>query len=76
MVKFGLRAHFIYYGLIENKMSQFHWHIVDPQSFPLAIPEFPELGQKGAYSSQEIYSSADVQDIVNYAGAVSSTAKI
>jgi hexosaminidase len=58
-----------------KKMSQFHWHVVDSQSFPLTVPEFPELAQKGAYSSQEIYSSADVQDIVNYAGAVSSTAK-
>ncbi|KAF9483398.1 N-acetylhexosaminidase [Pholiota conissans] len=50
------------------KMSQFHWHVVDSQSFPLTIPGFPELSQKGAYSSSEIYSSADVQDIVSYAG--------
>ena len=52
-------------------MSQFHWHVVDSRSFPLTVPEFPELAQKGAYSSQEIYSSADLQDVVNYAGAVS-----
>ncbi|KAJ3512227.1 hypothetical protein NLJ89_g3643 [Agrocybe chaxingu] len=51
------------------KMSQFHWHAVDSQSFPLSIPGFPELAQKGAYSSQEIYSDSDIQDIVNYAGA-------
>ncbi|KAF8158415.1 N-acetylhexosaminidase [Crassisporium funariophilum] len=51
------------------KMSQFHWHIVDSQSFPLTIPGFPELSQKGAYSAQEIYSSADIQDIVQFAGA-------
>jgi len=59
-----------------KKMSQFHWHVVDSQSFPLTIPEFPELAQKGAYSSQEIYSSADIKDVVNYAGAVSSMAEI
>lgn len=51
-------------------MSQFHWHVVDAQSFPLMIPKFPELSQKGAYSDQEVYSSDDVQDIVNYAGVV------
>ncbi|KIM43091.1 glycoside hydrolase family 20 protein [Hebeloma cylindrosporum] len=51
------------------KMSQFHWHVVDSQSFPLIVPEFPELARNGAYSSQEIYSAADVQDVVNYAGA-------
>ncbi|KAF8817042.1 N-acetylhexosaminidase [Phlegmacium glaucopus] len=50
------------------KMSQFHWHVVDSQSFPLTIPGFPELSQKGAYSAQEVYSSKDVQDIVTYAG--------
>jgi len=53
------------------KMSQFHWHVVDSQSFPLFIPEFPELSQKGAYSARQIYSSSDVDDIVKYAGAVS-----
>ncbi|KAF4617318.1 hypothetical protein D9613_005806 [Agrocybe pediades] len=50
------------------KMSQFHWHVVDSQSFPLTIPGFPELTQKGAYSADEIYSSADIQVIVTYAG--------
>jgi hexosaminidase len=51
------------------KMSQLHWHVTDSQSFPLTIPGFPELSQKGAYSSAETYSSNDVQDIVSYAGA-------
>jgi hexosaminidase len=49
----------------------FHWHITDSQSFPLEVPGFPELSQKGAYSSDEIYSTSDVQEIVAYAGAVS-----
>ncbi|KAF6755877.1 beta-hexosaminidase [Ephemerocybe angulata] len=49
------------------KMSQFHWHVVDSQSFPLEVPEFPELAQKGAYSEKEKYSTQDVQDIVKYA---------
>jgi hexosaminidase len=49
----------------------FHWHVVDSQSFPLEVPGFTELSQKGAYSADEIYSTSDVQDIVAYAGAVS-----
>ncbi|KAJ2924124.1 hypothetical protein H1R20_g12964, partial [Candolleomyces eurysporus] len=49
------------------KMSVFHWHVVDSQSFPLTIPGFEELAKKGAYSRKEIYSSADVQGIVKYA---------
>ncbi|KAJ7904845.1 beta-hexosaminidase [Mycena leptocephala] len=51
------------------KINMFHWHIVDSQSFPLSLPEFPELAQKGAYSASEIYSPADVQEIVSYAAA-------
>lgn len=34
------------------------------------IAGFPELSQHGAYSTQEVYSSNDVQDIVKYAGVV------
>ena len=52
------------------KMSQFHWHVVDSQSFPLYIPGYSELSAKGAYSAKEIYSSQDVEMIVQYAGAV------
>lgn len=51
-------------------MSQFHWHVTDAQSFPVDIAGFPELSQHGAYSTQEVYSSNDVQDIVKYAGVV------
>jgi hypothetical protein len=51
-------------------MNTFHWHVVDSQSFPLDVPDFPELAAKGAYSSSETYSAVDVQDIVSYAGAV------
>ncbi|KAI0642960.1 N-acetylhexosaminidase [Trametes meyenii] len=51
------------------KMSQFHWHVVDSQSFPLEVPGFTDLASKGAYSSSMVYSPSDVQDIVSYAGA-------
>ncbi|CAL1713581.1 unnamed protein product [Somion occarium] len=51
------------------KMNQFHWHVVDSQSFPLQIPEFMDLSIKGAYSSSSVYTPDDVKDIVAYAGA-------
>ncbi|KAI0326228.1 N-acetylhexosaminidase [Cubamyces sp. BRFM 1775] len=51
------------------KINEFHWHIVDSQSFPLEIPGFTDLAAKGAYSSSQVYSLSDVRDIVSYAGA-------
>ncbi|KAL0565696.1 Glucosamine-6-phosphate isomerase (Glucosamine-6-phosphate deaminase) (GNPDA) (GlcN6P deaminase) [Marasmius crinis-equi] len=51
------------------KMNTFHWHVVDSQSFPLQVPGFSELSQKGAYSSDAVYTPNDVKDIVSYAAA-------
>jgi hexosaminidase len=51
------------------KLTTFHWHMVDSQSFPLEVPEFPELSAKGAYGSSLVYSTNDVQNIVTYAAA-------
>ncbi|RPD56093.1 beta-hexosaminidase [Lentinus tigrinus ALCF2SS1-7] len=51
------------------KMSQFHWHVSDSQSFPLEVPGYTELASKGAYDPSMIYSPSDVKDIVDYAGA-------
>ncbi|KAG8770215.1 N-acetyl-glucosamine-6-phosphate deacetylase [Ceratobasidium sp. 428] len=49
------------------KLNQFHWHIVDSQSFPLVVDKYPELSAKGAYSASQIYTQQDVKDIVTYA---------
>ncbi|XP_065087933.1 chitooligosaccharidolytic beta-N-acetylglucosaminidase [Ochlerotatus camptorhynchus] len=49
------------------KMNVFHWHITDSQSFPLVIKSQPILHTYGAYSRKQIYTAADVQDIVQYA---------
>ncbi|KIY52422.1 glycoside hydrolase family 20 protein [Fistulina hepatica ATCC 64428] len=45
------------------KLNTFHWHV----SFPLEVAEFPELSLYGAYSTEQIYSTSDVQEIVEYA---------
>ncbi|EKM79144.1 hypothetical protein AGABI1DRAFT_113758 [Agaricus bisporus var. burnettii JB137-S8] len=51
------------------KMNHFHWHVVDSQSFPLVVPGFEELSNNGAYSSDQVYTEKDVNDIVTYAAA-------
>ncbi|KAL4249823.1 Beta-hexosaminidase [Abortiporus biennis] len=51
------------------KINQFHWHVVDSQSFPLEVPGFTDIASKGAYSSSMVYTPNDVKDIVAYAGA-------
>ena len=56
--------------LIPGQMSQFHWHVVDSHSFPLQVPGFQEVAEKGAYSTSMVYTPEDVQDIVSYAAEV------
>ncbi|KZT64170.1 glycoside hydrolase family 20 protein [Daedalea quercina L-15889] len=51
------------------KLNEFHWHVVDSQSFPLEIPGYEELATYGAYGPDMVYSASDVQTIVSYAGA-------
>ena len=55
------------------KLNQFHWHIVDAQSFPLVVPGIPELSAKGAYGADMVYTAADVKDITTYAAVVSTS---
>lgn len=52
------------------QIDMFHWHIVDQHSFPLQVDGFAEVAAMGAYSSSEIYTSADVKDVISYANAV------
>ena len=50
-----------------SKMNVFHWHITDTQSFPLHLPSLPEFSRYGAYSSDKIYTTEQVRDLVTYA---------
>ncbi|KZO96762.1 glycoside hydrolase family 20 protein [Calocera viscosa TUFC12733] len=52
------------------KINTFHWHVTDSQSFPLTVAAYPELSQYGAYSAAQTYSLQDVQNVINYAGAI------
>ncbi|KAG6372770.1 glycoside hydrolase family 20 protein [Boletus reticuloceps] len=49
------------------KINTFHWHIVDSQSFPLEVSQYPQLAANGAYSADQTYSESDVQNLVQYA---------
>ncbi|KIM43081.1 glycoside hydrolase family 20 protein, partial [Hebeloma cylindrosporum] len=51
------------------KINTLHWHVVDSQSFPLVVPGFTVLSEKGAYNARSVYTTADVKEIVAYAAA-------
>jgi hypothetical protein len=53
------------------QINTLHWHIVDSQSFPLVIPGFQGISERGAYNKKAIYTPADVKEITDYAAAVS-----
>ena len=53
-------------GLAMSKMNRLHLHITDSQSWPLEIPAFPHLAEKGAYHKGLTYSPADLDSIYYY----------
>jgi hypothetical protein len=42
---------------------------VDSQSWPLEVKDFPQLSEKGAYSSESVYSLAETKDLIEFANA-------
>ena len=47
-------------------MNSLHWHLVDTQSWPLALESYPEMIQD-AYSPEEVYSKSDIKYVIDYA---------
>jgi hypothetical protein len=47
-----------------NKLSVFHWHIIEIDSFPLELDSFPQLAQNAAFARNQVYTKAQVADIV------------
>jgi hypothetical protein len=45
--------------------------MTDSQSWPLSLPGFRDLAEKGAYSAKETYNEEDVGEITKYAAEVS-----
>lgn len=49
-----------------HKLNVLHWHIVDDESFPFEVKEFPKLTGSGAYSKQAIYTREDIKKVVDF----------
>ncbi|KAK4703376.1 hexosaminidase, partial [Phenoliferia sp. Uapishka_3] len=46
-----------------SKLNVFHWHVTDAQSWPLFLPNYPNLTEAGAYSPGEIYTPQDLTNL-------------
>jgi hexosaminidase len=49
------------------KFNVFHWHIVDDDSFPMNVTDYPSLTKNAAFTANQVYSISDMADIVSYA---------
>lgn len=55
-------------GCEASKLNTLHLHLVDSQAFPLVLPSRPQL-VRGAYSTQERYTMADLAELAAYGAA-------
>jgi hexosaminidase len=55
-------------GLALSKMNVLHWHLDDAQSWPVQMSKYPQM-TLDAYSPSEVYTHANIRDIISYAGA-------
>lgn len=51
-----------------SKLNTFHWRISDVTSFPLFLPEVPQLFEYGSYGRNFMYTKEDVRAVVKRAG--------
>jgi hexosaminidase len=56
-------------AMAATKLNRLHVHASDSQSWPFAVPSLPELAEKGAYAPWQIYSEADLEDLLEYGRA-------
>lgn len=63
--KEGLKR--VFDSMMYTKLNVFHWHLTDDDSFPLEIPEYPDLSRFGGYSPKEVYTTSDVKELIQYA---------
>jgi len=54
-------------AMMYNKMNVLHWYISADDSFPLELKSHPELSENSAFSEGEVYTAANVKEIVRYA---------
>jgi hexosaminidase len=55
-------------GMALSKLNTLHWHLVDSQSWPIAMDVYPEMTED-AYGPTSIYTHDDIRAIVAYARA-------
>jgi hexosaminidase len=56
-------------AMAANKLNVLHWHLLDAESFPLALPGFTELSDAAAWHPRAVYRPADVAAVVEHARA-------
>ncbi|KAK2755771.1 N-acetyl-glucosamine-6-phosphate deacetylase [Arachnomyces sp. PD_36] len=49
-----------------NKFNRLHLHASDAQSWPLEIPALPDLARKGAYHKSQIWSVANLKEVLEH----------
>ena len=49
-----------------NKLNKLHLHAADAQSWPLEIPELPDLSRKGAYREYQVWTTKDLANVQRY----------
>lgn len=52
-------------GMLYTKLNVLHWHITDEDSFPMYVPDAPELSESGSIGG--VFSPTDLKAVIAYA---------